>query len=272
MVTSYSTGKRMGLGDWIMASATVKEVNEKTGKKVALGDGSRAYLDPNVFANNPRMATDDKEEIEWVKDYPGHRPYIKGQTPNRKIIFNDDFKPKPGEIYLSDAEKTWADEQISEPFILVEPNVKTVYKHTVNKAWHQWEELLKNDLPWVQIGDARVKKYTKWIETTTFRQALAILNKATLFVGTDGGLHHAAAALGIPAVVIWTGFTSPKHLGYDNHVNLYHGGEPCGTFGDVCKHCRENSDKIKPDFVLQAIHDELERIVIDEERKRDMAT
>jgi len=29
----------MGLGDWLMASGDAKEANERTGKKVKLGDG-----------------------------------------------------------------------------------------------------------------------------------------------------------------------------------------------------------------------------------------
>ncbi len=83
-------------------------------------------------------------------------------------------------------------------------------------------------LTWYQVGNSSAKKYTNWIETKTFREALAILNKASVFVGTDGGLHHAAAALGIPSVVIWTGFSSPRHLGYDTHRNIHDGSEPCG--------------------------------------------
>ena len=90
-----------------------------------------------------------------------------------------------------------------------------------------WDELLKHDLPWIQLGDVTTDKKTKWVETPTFRNALAILSKAKLFVGTDGGLHHAAAALGIPSVVIWTGFTSSRHLGYDTHRNIHDGSEPC---------------------------------------------
>jgi hypothetical protein len=46
----------MGLGDWLMASGDAKEANERTGKKVKLGDGSRMFTDIQVFSNNPRMA------------------------------------------------------------------------------------------------------------------------------------------------------------------------------------------------------------------------
>ncbi len=45
----------MGLGDWLMASGDAKEANERTGKKVKLGDGVRMSWDGQVFANNPRI-------------------------------------------------------------------------------------------------------------------------------------------------------------------------------------------------------------------------
>ena len=80
--------------------------------------------------------------------------------------------------------------------------------------------------------------------------------KAKLFVGTDGGLHHAAAALGIPSVVIWTGFTSPRHLGYDTHRNIHDGSEPCGTFHSVCSHCLLKAKNISVEQVLDAVNTE----------------
>ena len=247
----------MGMGDWIMASAEVKEANERTGKKVKIGNGVSMYYEHQVFANNPRMASNSDTDVVWVKNYPNHRPYIAGHK-NGCMVFNDNYKPKPGEIYLSKDEKMWADKKLQEPFILVEPNVKKLYMHTVNKAWDKWEDLFKHDLPWLQIGDCTVKKKTKWLETKTFREALAILNKASVFVGTDGGLHHAAAALGIPSVVIWTGFTSPRHLGYDTHRNIHDGSEPCGTYTSVCKHCLLKARNISVEQVREAVISEFE--------------
>ncbi len=248
----------MGLGDWIMASAEVKEENEKAGKKVKIGNGVSMYYDHQVFANNPRMASNSDTDVVWVKNYPNHRPYLKGSKDGH-LVFNDDYKPKPGEIYLSKDEKIWADKKVKEPFILIEPNVKRTFIHTVNKAWDKWDELVKHDLPWKQVGDCTAKRYTKWIETKTFREALAILNKASVFVGTDGGLHHAAAALGIPSVIIWTGFSSPRHLGYDTHRNIHDGSEPCGTFNSVCKHCLLKAKAITVEQVLDAVNTEWHR-------------
>ena len=247
----------MGLGDWIMASGDAKEANEKTKKKVKLGDGVRMSWDGQVFANNPRMASNSDTDVVWVKNYQGHRPYLKG-TKNGRLLFNDDYKPIVGEIYFSPEEQEVID-KIRGNYIIVEPNVKKVYAHTVNKAWHGWEELFKHDLPWIQLGNYTTEKKTTWLETPNFRDALVILSKAKLFVGTDGGLHHAAAALGIPSVVIWTGFTSPRHLGYDTHRNIHDGSEPCGTYNSVCKHCLLKSKAITVEQVLDAVNTEWHR-------------
>jgi ADP-heptose:LPS heptosyltransferase len=206
--------------------------------------------------NNPRIAKGDEPHV-WVQQYPGHRPYLSRITGER-LYFNDNFKVKPGELYLTEGELKEADRLLRmnkiKKFILVEPNVKGKFVHAVNKAWPHFKKLIKHDLPWLQVGDSKAQRYTRFIQTKSFRQACAILSRAEMFVGTDGGLHHAAAALGIPAVVIWTGFTSPKHLGYDEHINIHDGGEPCGTINKVCPHCLEIAKNITVERVLDAIH------------------
>ena len=203
------------------------------------------------------MASNSDTDVVWVKNYQGHRPYLKG-TKNGRLLFNDNYKPRVGEVYFSHEENKDID-KIQGDYIVVEPNVKKVYAHTVNKAWHGWDELLKHDLPWIQLGDVTTDKKTNWVETPTFRDALQMLSNAKLFVGTDGGLHHAAAALGIPSVVIWTGFTSPRHLGYDTHRNIHDGSEPCGTYDSVCQHCLLKSKAITVEQVLDAVNTEWHR-------------
>ena len=247
----------MGLGDWLMASGDAKEANERTGKKVKLGNGVTMFLDNQIFANNPRMASNSDTDVVWVKNYQGHRPYLKG-TKDGRLLFNDDYKPRVGEVYFNQLEQK-SIKKIDKDYIVVEPNVKKIYAHTVNKAWHGWEQLFKHDLPWLQLGDVSVDRYTNWKETATFRDALQVLSKAKLFVGTDGGLHHAAAALGIPSVVIWTGFTSPRHLGYDTHRNIHDNSEPCGTYDSVCQHCLLKSKAITVEQVLDAVNTEWHR-------------
>ena len=237
----------MGYGDWILASADVKEANIRTGKKVFLGDGKNFYKDEQVFLNNPRMASPGDDAV-WINNYSGSRPYI-SRIDNKRLIFNDDYSAKPGEIFLAEDELLDLPES---PYIVIEPNVKSTYKHGMNKSWPYWSELTDMGLPFIQLGMGE-KPLFNHVQTKTFRRAMAVLSKAALFVGTDGGLHHAAAALGVPAVVIWTGFSSPRHLGYDTHINIHDGSEPCGTYSGICQHCVKKAKAISPEEVKAAI-------------------
>ena len=240
----------MGWGDSLMACGEAKELHEKTGQKVMIGDNKLIQHEPEIFANNPFVSNKIKPDAVWLNNCIGNRPYIK-HTKNGRIIFNN-YRPKPAHLFFTDKELEWARQNAPKDFIVIEPNVKETYKHTVNKAWHYWDELLKHDYPFYQLG--MKEPITRRIKTQNFREALLILSQAKMFVGTDGGLHHAAAALGIPAVVIWTGFTSPKHLGYDSHINLHDGGEPCGTYSGLCPHCVKISKKITVEQVLNAVN------------------
>jgi hypothetical protein len=234
-----------------MASAQVREANERTGKLVMLGNGKNYFRNQEIFANNPRMASPE-EECVWVANYPGNRPYVK-EHKNKNLTFNDDFKPEPGELWFSEIELDWCEKHVPEyGYIVVEPKVKTEFVYAINKAWPYWEELAKVSHSWVELGPDEGGIFPR-IRTKTFREAMLILSRATAFVGTDGGLHHAAAALGIPAVVIWTGFSSPKHLGYDFHINIHDGSKPCGFIGGICPHCREIAAKITPEQVLAGV-------------------
>ena len=159
------------------------------------------------------------------------------------MIFNDGFKVSPGELYVEKSDQLKGK-------ILVETRVNERYIHTKNKAWPYWEELLKKDLPFVTVES---------LKTETFRDALSILKGCSLFVGTDGALHHAAAALGVPAVVIWTGYTSPRHLGYDAQVNIHDGSEPCGFHKGLCPHCEKKAKAIDPEYVFKVVNSEYAR-------------
>lgn len=249
----------MGWGDALMACGEAKKIHQDTGRKVKIGDKRTLFHEIEIFANNPYMCSRIDEDGVWLANYIGNRPYIKS-VKNGRMVFNKDYKPIAGELFFTDKELKWADEHAPKgDLIIIEPNVKKDYKHTVNKAWYYWEDLVKHDYPFYQMGYKLENAITNHIVTEDFRKALLILSKAKLYVGTDGGLHHAAAALNIPAVVIWTGFTSPEFLGYDNHVNIWDGGEACGTISGVCPHCVRNSRNITLERVLDAVDTEWHR-------------
>jgi len=51
-------------------------------------------------------------------------------------------------------------------------------------------------------------------------------------VCAEGGISHIAAALNVPAVVLFGGFSDPEWTGYPDHVNI--------TSDIECKHCFNN--------------------------------
>lgn len=235
-----------------MSTADAADAYAKYGKRVVFGDGEYRFWDES-YLHNPKIAHNPKdgEELYWIQNYPTKRPYIKHIDKDRKkVTWNEDFRAKPGEIYLSEKERSFVKRK---DYVIVEPNVKD-WTVGFNKCWHPdyWQDLVSLDLPWVQMGPGWVLRNVDYVYTPTFREALAMLEKAALVVTTDGALHHAAAAMGVPAVVIWGGFVSPKLLGYSQHINICKAKDHCGNI-DLCDHCRDALDSITPDEVKEVI-------------------
>lgn len=176
----------------------------------------------------------------------GIRPYILKKTPERWVW--KPYKPIPAEIVFTKAELAFA-----EPYrgmVMIEPNVKNIGHE--NKRWddRKWSEINDRaadaELRIVQCvsGDLTLRNATH-IRAPTFRHASAVLSVCKAFIGTEGGLGHAAAAVGTPAVVIYGGFISPKVTGYDLHRNLYTGGPGLGCgMRTNCAHCRKAMEAI----------------------------
>ena len=145
-------------------------------------------------------------------------------------------------MFLSDAEREFA-----EPYrgkVLIEPRTKVVG----NKDWFpdRWQALVdQTDIDYVQAGSPGIVPLNgvRYVPTTTFRQAMAILAVSKAFVGTEGALHHAAAALDIPAVVLWSHFIHPDFTGYEGQRNIRHADGWCGS-RLACQECRESMRRI----------------------------
>lgn len=228
----------MGLGDDIMATAQARVVHEATGHKVTFGYWSE------VFDNNPIIARDGP--AIGIDNRPGRRPYILGVL-DRRFVFNPNFRAVPGEIWLTEAERRGA----FNARIIVEPHVKEKVSGR-NKAWpwEKWQELVGSleDVYQLDYGKPLLEGVAP-LRVGSFREACAHLEGATL-ICTDGGLHHAAAALGARAIVLWGHYSSPENLGYDDHVNIWGGSGPCGNL-DPCEQCEEAMNAITVDEVLE---------------------
>lgn len=253
----------MGLGDWIMATAQVRTLNERSGKRVAVVDRMGRMRWSEAFENNPRIAAPgtvspaDTVNVVRLVNAGGARPYIRLKTD--RTWYWQTWDIQPGELYLTHDEYALGS-VLASGAVVVEPNTK----HDVsNKAWPfgRWQDLvyLLPDLHWIQIGapNARRLAGVRFIPTT-IRQAFGIIAAARLFVGTEGALHHAAAALGTRAVVLWSEFISPAYTGYVTQRNIRKTSAVCGS-RYPCAACRASMDAIDVAEVAQAVKEELDK-------------
>lgn len=243
----------MGLGDWIMATSQIREINLRTGRIVVVVDRMGRARWSEAFENNPRVRRSFMGGDERLLNAAGARPYIKQKTDTHWIWKRWDIKP--GELFLSDNEKRYAAQFTG--CVLVEPNVKVPGS---NKEWffERWQEVVSSlPLPWVQCGPPGARKLegVDFIETSA-REAFALLSVARLFVGTEGALHHAAAALSTPAIVLWSEFISPTYTGYPTQRNIRKTDHVCGA-RIPCASCKASMDSISVEDVATAVQEEL---------------
>lgn len=251
----------MGFGDELMLSGTIKKAYERVKKPVAVGRWGKSYFDgeclwKEVFDNNPKIDYSPGIGARWVPDIKGNRPYIDySATQLRRdgsVVYKR-HKPEPGELFFTDEELALYPEY--EGYVYIEPNVKGTFGGNKDWGFDRWQEVVKRlPLKYVQ-GRGRQLEGVSQVETKSFRHACALLRRCSFFVGTDGGMHHAAAALGKPAVVVWGGLVGPESLGYDNHINLRGPGvQDCGS-SRPCQHCRDAMSLVTVEMVLKAIED-----------------
>jgi hypothetical protein len=252
----------MGRGDEIIGSGMAKGL--RGFKRLAFGDLKRIIWGPfceEIFKNNPHIARPGDEraaDLYWIDYYSGSRKYNRMNPARTRWLWNYEFKCEPGEIYLSPYEIQFA-KTVGKDFILIEPNVPWHKSVAVNKDWGLQryqavaDRLLSAGHDVVQFSHGRDRLHNvRTIATPTFRHALAALSKANAAVLPEGGLHHGAAALGVPAVVIFGGFIPPQVTGYKIHTNLTGGAEACGSLSE-CHHCRKALDRISVDDVVGRI-------------------
>ncbi len=262
----------MGYGDDIMATAMARQIKKRRkNNRVIVGNGKKEHFSP-IFRHNPNIDhlpfIQKNDKVVWIKNYPGHRSYIDYARSTRHRLVFTRFYAVPGDFFFSKNEIESAKRAAHslQPFVVIEPNVKKTVN--INKDWgfHKWQRVvgaLKYQIRFVQLGnrDSKTLKGVTRLVTRHFREACAILSFAKLFAGTEGGLHHAAAALGIPGVIIFGGRISPKTTGYRLHTNLYvkHPRSPCGRV-DPCDHCRQCMEKISTRQVIDALENKLKTL------------
>jgi hypothetical protein len=252
----------VGIGDQLIATGIAKGASNR-GRKIAFGAGGRLIWDKQsaeIFRGNPNIAHPGEEkfgDVEWVPYYKGRRGY--NQDAKDHWVWNMNWRCKPGEMYFTEGELIAGER--NKGYIVIEPNVPAWKSSSPNKDWgFQKYQKISNTL---RMRGFRVLQFfhprggkiidgAKVVETKSFRDALAILKNSVIYVGPEGGLHHGAAAVGIPAVVLFGGFIPPVVTGYDTHANISHADHFCGSFSP-CSHCKEAMAAITVEEVYEAI-------------------
>ena len=276
----------MGLGGYLTWTAVARELHEVSGKKVFPFELDGQLIKPiksEIFRGNPyiQQEFDNTPSIPMQLNNPATN-YCKQDTPQRAVHRYDrhiieqicEFygiqSPKlKCEMYFSHEEraKTESILQGLENFIAIEPQSNDEY--TVNKKyplskWQNIADRLKSDgHQVVQIGR---KTETQLLDgvinltgLTSFREAALLIEKSKLFVSSEGGLMHAANAVGTRSVIVYTGFIHPTMTCYPENKNIWIGKNhgPCGM-KTICHHCKSEAENHDENEVVESVRSMLQ--------------
>ena len=240
-------------------------------KRIAICDGQDRPRWHPLWDGNPILATPTDvargESVTRIRNASGCRPYIQYPfTVETGWTFTDwRARDHRGRLYLhSSDELAGAKVRQHGRFVLIEPSPKPAQP---NRQWSldAYRALVARhrDLRFVQPIHEATRSRLPGIEhvpTHGFRETCGLLRAARLYLGPEGGLAHAAAALGVQAVVIFGGCISVETMGYPEHRNLVAEtpGTPCGRY-QPCPHCVVAMQSLTVEQVSHALTDVLER-------------
>lgn len=241
----------MGIGDELMVTGQARELRQRDARKVRVVDRHGRPRWHELWSGSPDIAGPrERERVQLLRNGPGLRPYVDytRSTPQRWAYTS--WRATVGSLYGITPDPRGAGR------VLIEPNLKG--SASPNKQWGHgnWLALAKAPgIRWAQmcppgvIGLPGVER----LETSSFREAVAVLLAARGAVLPEGGLHHAAAALGKRVVVLFGGMTSPRNTGYALHENLAVDAPDALGWRVRHKACDRAWEHITPALVLAAL-------------------
>jgi ADP-heptose:LPS heptosyltransferase len=249
----------MGIGDELMMAGEARRLAAGRGHRYRMLDKRGQPKWHWVWEGNPNIARLDEPHDGEIGYSNALRPYIATLTPARYTF--RDYRPHPAELRLTPRARALAEH--ARGAIVFNPSVKE--RAPVNKDWglQRWKALLARGvgLRWIQIGEPGRSPRLRgadFIPTADFFDACGVMSGAAAVVVHEGALHHAAAALGVPAVVIRGGFISPRVTGYAGQVDFYVEDEryPLGCGNRLpCPHCAEAMEAVKPERVAAVVRE-----------------
>ncbi len=269
----------MGYGDDLLVTSFASQIKKKYPKRqIVIGNASKKHAFHSIiYDNNPNISDcnnlDLNKPIHIIDYHPGNRPYIDyDKSNNNHYVWNEKFKPQPGEIYFSKTETYEAKKIVEESkkfwnkinnskfkkIIFLETSSTKIndkqfsIKHK-NKDWgyDNWNNLadrLKKDYLIIHSVHNKTIKINGVFAPNNigFRLACAIMECCDIYVGPEGGFGHVAAALKKKAAIYFGGWISPKAIGYDFHENIFFEDKesPCGQYKKICDHCKKARESI----------------------------
>ena len=246
----------IGWGDEIIACGQARALWAKDKRRVIIRDRHNRPRHHPLWSRIPYIVqgAENVYKPHEIVNGPGVRPYIAAKS--EKQWTWKEWDCPLGEIRFFPVELDFS--AARSPGVIIEPTNKA--KASPNKAWgrERWMALIammnRQGMQPTQLGPVGTQVYpgVRFIETPDFRYACAVMAKAPGAVLPEGGLHHAAAVLNVPSVVIFGGYISPRQTGYASQMNLFTGGEPCGM-RVPCDHCARAMAEIEPEMVFREI-------------------
>jgi hypothetical protein len=208
----------MGLGDELMAIGQARAIGATAGRRAICLDKAGLPRWHPLFEGVPWLArTAAEADLSFVNG-SGCRPYIDYTTTTAARWAFLPFGPTPAMI----PRLVW--QPPSARRVLIEPSIKP--QASPNKQWGRarWQDLanrLSASCEVMQAGPdpSAALDRVRFVTTGSFRAGLELMARCDAAVLPEGGLHHAAAALGLPAVVLFGAFISPATTGYPGQIS-----------------------------------------------------
>ncbi|MDD5135322.1 MAG: glycosyltransferase family 9 protein, partial [Phycisphaerae bacterium] len=136
--------------------------------------------------------------------------------------------PHQCELFLTPEEENKISDLIKQNnmsiFITIEPNTNADFFGDL-RAWpfEKWQAVVdwlgknRKGICVVQVGVAGARPLNGVINfcgRLSFREAAVMIGRSRLFLGTEGGLMHAANAVKTRGLVVWSGLTDPSFASY----------------------------------------------------------
>ncbi len=150
-------------------------------------------------------------------------------------------------------------------FIVVDPNTNQDWFGELRswplQSWQDFINIFVKKYPMIKVvqvglpGKPLLNQVVDFRGKTSFRQAAILIRRSLNFIGTEGGLMHAAKAVNANALILWGGVTLPEFTGYPNSHKIickYVACAPCGNLG-WCNNSRMCMFLISVEEVIKAI-------------------